>query len=142
MDEDEVDDRFMGMAMNNYRDSIENFIEGVRVNELKVRVAIGNGEHEQAARLSEKLFHGISAVQVGNVPNLITGFGHALNDERMAGLEVFGLGEAVLADLRTLHQHLVSIGQPNDELMMITDLMAKLSDGLDSSVYGRMDVPE
>lgn len=135
MDDESIDDQFMSMALNEYRDSIHKFIDDTRIAEMQVRVLIDNGQHEEAAVVSTRLFNAVSTIQLGNMHNLITSYAHVLNEERLAGLYVYDLANEVLAGIRAFHQHLVTIGQPDTELLMITDLMAKLSDGLDNSSY-------
>jgi hypothetical protein len=139
VDDENVEHEFFNMAMGDYADSMEKFIEYTRVTQHQLQQALtSDDDPAKVAGLSASLFHAVSSVQVGNIPNLISTYAYALNAERAAGLEVFSLASAVLRDLRDFHAHLVRINQPNDELLMVTDLLNNLQSGLDETSYGQM----
>jgi hypothetical protein len=139
VDDEDVEHEFFGMAMGDYADSIDRFIEYTRITRHDLQETLTDGDDlEKVAELSANLFRAVSSVQIGNVPNLLAGYAHALNVERAAGIEVFLLANAFLDRLRTFHRHLVDIGQPNEELLMVTDLMNDLQVRLDETSYGRM----
>ena len=138
MDEDNVERQFFNIAMGDYKDSLEKFVEHIRVMELHLRAALAEQDMEQVAHLSGEMFMASTSIQVANVANAFIAFAHNVNEERAAGVEQFDLIRAHLDKLRKFHQHLVFIGQPNEELAMVTDMMAELQENLDSSAYGQM----
>lgn len=136
-DQDEINDRFVSMAMHDYKDSIEQKVEEARVLEMKVQLALHNDQLELAAGLSGELFMLCAGIHLGDFANVITSFAHQLNVERSAGVEMHDLVMDHLARLQAYHTWMVQVGQPTQDLLMVTDMLACLREGLDSSAYGQ-----
>ena len=138
MDDEHVDHEFFNLAMGDYADSIEKFIEHTRVVQHHLRVAIQDEDTDQVVNLSQNRVHAVSGVQVGNIHNLIAGYASSLNEERSAGLLVYGVLMHAIDEIVKLHAHLVRVNQPNQELLMVTDLLNDLRSRADRTPYGQM----
>lgn len=137
MDDESVDHEFFNMYVNNYTQAIDDFIEFTRLQHVKIQQAIAEDKPEIVTELASEMFLASGRIQVGNIQNLISGYANALFRERAAAVELHDLSEWVLAELKKLHEHLVYVNQPLEELMMVTDLMVAVRDRLDESVISQ-----
>lgn len=137
MEDDDVERMFASMAFNNYTDSMNDFIEWTRIQHLRIQEAIANDEHERAGDLATEMFMAANRIQLGNVVNLVSGYAGALFRERAATVELHDLLEAILARMQEFHAHLVYVNQPNEELIMVTDMIADLRRDMDNSAMGQ-----
>lgn len=142
MDEEQVEGEFFNIAMNDYKGTIDSFVEKLRLSEYEVRRAIHEDRASDAARLSGEAVMLANSVQTGNVPNVLLSFAHAANMERNAGLDMLYLVQRLEVGLQEFLQHMAASDQLGEELFKIADMVAHIQDTVAVSAYANFGPPD